>query len=209
VLPYFQPLFLYFFERIVYASYKVYKPFCKASYQAAFLISRSSISTSKYKFRFNFYTNVSFQVLLSYQLYSLQVLFLSIISQIRSTRSSPIGRVYIPSSLPLQASDNSVIAFPTLLALELEFRLILESTYNCSIFTQAKKATYCCWLENPDTEVEGNTTSERNKDCNNRYTAITRFQLDQGCIYRKSELYKDMLFRLQYVALDSNTFEII
>jgi hypothetical protein len=95
------------------------------------------------------------------------------------------------------------------LALELEFCLILESTYNRGIFTQAKKATYCRWLENPDTEVEGNTTSERNKDCNDRYTAITGFQLDQGCIYQKSELYKDILFRPRYVALDSNTFEII
>jgi hypothetical protein len=122
---------------------------------------------------------------------------------------SPIGRVYIPSSLLLQASDNSIIAFSTLLVLELEFCFILESTYNRGIFTQAKKATYYCWLENPDAEVEGNTTYKRNKDCNDRYAAITGFQLDQGCIYRKAELYKNMLFRLQYVALDSNTFEII
>jgi len=55
-----------------------------------------------------------------------------------------MGRVYILSSPPLQASDNSVIAFPTLLALELEFRLMLKSTHHHGIFTQAKKATYCC-----------------------------------------------------------------
>jgi hypothetical protein len=99
-------------------------------------------------------------------------------SQIRLIGSSLIGRVYIPSSPPPQASDNGVIAFPTSLALELEFRLMLKSTHNCSIFTQAKKATYRRWLENPNAEVEGNTTYKRNKDCNDCYAAITGFQLD-------------------------------
>ena len=130
-------------------------------------------------------------------------------SQIRPIGSSPIGRVYIPSSPPPQASDNGVIAFPTSLALELEFHLMLESTHNRGIFTQAKKATYRRWLENPDAEVEGNTTHERNKDRNDRHAAITGFQLDQGCIYRKAELHKNTLFRPRYVALDSNAFEII
>jgi hypothetical protein len=130
-------------------------------------------------------------------------------SQIRPIGSSPIGRVYIPSSPPPQASDNGVIAFPTSLALELEFHLMLESTHNHGIFTQAKKATYRRWLENPDAEVEGNTTHERNKDRNDRHAAITGFQLDQGCIYRKAELHKNTLFRPRYVALDSNAFEII
>ena len=120
-----------------------------------------------------------------------------------------MGRVYIPSSPPLQACDNSVIAFPTSLALELEFRLMLKSTRNRGIFTQVKKATYHRWLENPNAKVEGNTAYERSKDRNERYTAITRFQLDQGCIYRKAELHKNMLFRPRYVALDSNAFEII
>jgi hypothetical protein len=67
-------------------------------------------------------------------------------SQIRPIGSSLIGRVYIPSSPPLQASDNGVIAFPTSLALELEFRLMLESTHNRGIFTQAKEATYVAGL---------------------------------------------------------------
>jgi hypothetical protein len=120
-----------------------------------------------------------------------------------------MGRVYIPSSPPQQASDNGVIAFPASLGLELEFYLMLESTHNRSIFSQAKKATYRRWLENPNAEVEGNTAYERNKDRNDHYAAITRFQLDQGCIYRKAELYKNTLFRPRYVALDSNAFEII
>ena len=118
-------------------------------------------------------------------------------------------RVYIPSSPPPQASDNGIIAFPTSIALELEFCLMLESTRNCGIFSQAKKATYRHWLENPDAEVEGNTANEMNKDRNDRYAAITGFQLDQGCIYWKAELHKNTLFRPRYVALDSNAFEII
>jgi hypothetical protein len=63
-------------------------------------------------------------------------------SQIRPVGSSPIGRGYIPSSLTSQASDNGVITFPISLGLELEFRLMLKSTHNRSIFSQAKKATY-------------------------------------------------------------------
>jgi len=149
----------------------------------------------KCKPKLNFHTNISFQALLSYQLHSIQAPFLSIMSQIRPIGSSLIGRVYIPSSPPPQASDNGVIAFPTSLALEPEFRLMLKSTHNRGIFTQAKKATYRHWLENPNAEVEGNTAHERNKDRNDRHTAITRFQLDQGCIYRKLELHKDTLFR--------------
>jgi hypothetical protein len=130
-------------------------------------------------------------------------------SQIRLPGQSPVGRVYIPSSPPSQASDNGITAFPYSLALELEFRLMLEHTSNRGIFNQAKKAIYRRWLENPDAEVEGNTTAERNKDRNDRYAAINKFQLDQGCIYRKGELHKDTWFGPRYVALDSNAFDII
>ena len=128
-------------------------------------------------------------------------------SQVRSENSSPVGRVYIPSSPPPQASDNGVIAFPA--TLDLEFRLMLEQTRNRGIFNQAKKATYRRWLENPDGSIEGNTTEQRNKDRNDRQSAITGFQLDQGCIYRKSELVGDVLMRPRYVALTSNAFDII
>jgi hypothetical protein len=85
-------------------------------------------------------------------------------SQIRLPRSSLIGRVYVPSSLPLQASDNGIIAFPPLL--EVKFCLMLKHTRNQSIFDQAKKATYRRWLENLGSLIEGNTLGEMNKDRN-------------------------------------------
>jgi hypothetical protein len=85
-------------------------------------------------------------------------------SQIHPEGSSPIGRVYIPSSPPPQASDNGITAFPK--SLELEFRLMLERTRNWSIFDQAKKATYRRWLENLGGPAEGNTPEEINKDRN-------------------------------------------
>jgi hypothetical protein len=96
-------------------------------------------------------------------------------SQIRPVGSSPVGRVYIPSSPPPQA-DAGVEAFPA--SLELEFRLMLEGTRNRGIFNQAKKATYRRWLENPGAPIEGNTPQELNKDCNDRQSALTNFQLD-------------------------------
>jgi hypothetical protein len=113
----------------------------------------------------------------------------------------------MPLSPLLQVSDNGVTAFPELL--ELEFRLMLEGTCNRGIFNQAKKATYCRWLENPGGPAEGNTPEELNKDCNDRQSALGRFQLDHGCIYCKAEQYSNTLFRPRYVALDSNAFEII
>ena len=128
-------------------------------------------------------------------------------SQIRPEGSSPVGRVYMPSSPPPQASDNGVTAFPE--SLEVEFRLMLEGTRNRGIFNQAKKATYRRWLENPGGPAEGNTPEELNKDRNDRQSALNGFQLDHGCIYRKAEQHGDTLFRPRYVALDSNAFEII
>jgi hypothetical protein len=86
---------------------------------------------------------------------------------------------------------------------------MLEGTHNHSIFNQAKKATYHCWLENPGGPAEGNTPEELNKDCNDRQSVLGRFQLDHGCIYRKAEQRSNTLFRPRYVALDSNAFEII
>jgi hypothetical protein len=130
-------------------------------------------------------------------------------SQILLPGQSLIGRVYIPSSPPPQASDNGITAFPHSIALELEFCLMLKHTGNRGVFNQAKKATYRRWLENPDAEVEGTTAAKRNKDRNDRYKAINKFQLDQGCIYRKGELYKTTWFGPRYVALNSNAFEII
>jgi hypothetical protein len=104
-----------------------------------------------------------------------------------------MSRVYIPSSPPPQASDNGVIAFPASLALGLEFRLMLEHTRNCGIFNQAKKATYRRWFYNPNAEVEGNTAAKSNKDRKDRHAAINRFQLNQGCVYWKAELYGNNL----------------
>ena len=86
---------------------------------------------------------------------------------------------------------------------------MLEHTGNRGVFNQAKKATYRRQLENPDAEVEGNTTADQTKDRNNRYKAINKYQLNQGCIYRKGELYKNTWFGPRYVLLDSNAFEII
>jgi hypothetical protein len=126
-------------------------------------------------------------------------------SQVRPPGSSPVGRVYIPSSPPLQ--EDGIIAFPS--ALELEFRIMLEQTKNRSIFDQAKKATYRRWLENPRGPVEGNTPDEQTKDRNDRNAAIADFQLDEGCIYRKAEQRGNTMIRPRYVALNSNAFEII
>jgi hypothetical protein len=126
-------------------------------------------------------------------------------SQICLPGSSPVGRVYIPSSPPPRA--DGIIEFPS--SLEVEFRIMLEQTHNRSIFNQAKKATYRRWLENPSGPVEGNTLDERNKDRNDRNAAIAEFQLDQGCIYRKAEQRGDILIRPRYVALNSNAFAII
>ena len=128
-------------------------------------------------------------------------------SQVCPEHASPIGRVYIPSSPPPQASDNGVVAFPS--SLEIEFRLMLEHSRNRGIFNQAKKATYRRWLENPNSEVEGETPTEQTKDRNDRNAALTDFQLDQGCIYRKAELHNDVMMRPRYVALTSNAFDII
>jgi hypothetical protein len=54
-------------------------------------------------------------------------------SQIRLDGSSLVGRVYMPSSPLLQASDNGITAFPA--SLEVEFRLMLEGTHNHGIFS--------------------------------------------------------------------------
>jgi hypothetical protein len=113
-------------------------------------------------------------------------------SQVRLFGSSLVGRVYIPSSPPPQASDDGVEAFPTLM--DVEFRLMLEATSNCGIFNQAKKATYRRWLENPGGPIEGNTLAKLNKDWNDRQSALKGFQLDQGCIYCKAEQHKDTFF---------------
>jgi hypothetical protein len=94
-------------------------------------------------------------------------------SQIRPPGSSLIGRVYIPLSLPPQASDNSIIAF--LNSLELEFCLMLKHTHNQSIFDQAKKATYCRWLKNLGGLIKGNTLGEINKDRNNQQSTLIRY----------------------------------
>jgi hypothetical protein len=114
-------------------------------------------------------------------------------SQIRLEGSSPVGRVYMPSSPPPQASDNGVTAFPE--SLELEFGLVLEGTRNRGIFNQAKKATYRRWLENLGGPAKGNTPKELNKDRNDRQPALGGFQLDHGCIYPKAEQRCDTLFQ--------------
>jgi hypothetical protein len=54
-------------------------------------------------------------------------------SQIRLDGSSLVGRVYVPSFPPPQASDNGITAFPT--SLEVEFRLMLKGTRNRGIFS--------------------------------------------------------------------------
>jgi hypothetical protein len=128
-------------------------------------------------------------------------------SQIRPLGSSPIGRVYIPSSPPPQAQEDGIVPFPS--SLEPEFRIMLEGRHNRGIFNQAKKATYRRWLETPGGPIEGNTPDEMNKDRNNRQAALGGFQIDQGCIYRKAEQRGDVIFGPRYVALDSNAFEII
>jgi hypothetical protein len=115
-------------------------------------------------------------------------------SQIRLLGSSPIGRVYIPSSPLPQAQEDSIVLFPS--SLELEFCIILEGRHNCGIFNQAKKATYCCWLETPGGPIERNTPDKINKDCNSRQAVLGGFQIDQGCIYCKAEQYSNIIFGL-------------
>jgi hypothetical protein len=61
-------------------------------------------------------------------------LFFTIMLQICLLGQSLVGRVYILLSLPLQASDNGITAFSYLLALELEFCLMLKYTSNYGIF---------------------------------------------------------------------------
>ena len=51
-------------------------------------------------------------------------------SQICLPSSSPISRVYLPSSLPLEANDR-VVAFSEIL--EREFRIMLKSSWNRGI----------------------------------------------------------------------------
>jgi len=91
-------------------------------------------------------------------------------SQIRLPGSSPVSKVYIPSSPLPQAAENSIIPFLSLL--ELEFRLMLEKTHNRSVFNQAKKAAYRRWLKNLDGQVKGNTINSQNRDQNMRHLAL-------------------------------------
>jgi hypothetical protein len=79
----------------------------------------------KCKFKLNFHT-------LSYQLHSIQALFLLNMSQIRLEGSSSVGKVYIPSPPPPQASGNGITTFPA--SLKVEFCLMLKRTRNQSIF---------------------------------------------------------------------------
>jgi hypothetical protein len=111
----------------------------------------------------------------------------------------------MPSSPPPEPEGQ--LAFPS--ALQDDFLEYLEGIANRGIFSQAKKAIYKKWLENPHGELEGDTPEERAADANHRNRALRSFQLVEGCIYRKAEVKKGISYQARYVALDSNAFDII
>ena len=111
----------------------------------------------------------------------------------------------MPSSPPPEPQGQ--VAFPP--ALEIEFIAYLEGIANHGIFSQAKKASYKKWLENPYSQLEGDTIEERATNANHRNYTLRRFQLVEGCIYRKVEVKKSILYQARYIALDSNAFDII
>jgi hypothetical protein len=88
-------------------------------------------------------------------------------SQTRPPNSSPLGRVFMPSSPPLEPIGQ--VAFPP--HLEAEFREYLKGIANRGIFSLAKKASYKKWLENLNGPIEGDTPKARAADANDRNQA--------------------------------------
>jgi hypothetical protein len=141
-------------------------------------------------------------------------------SQVRLPGSSPAGRVYIPSS-PTPEPEGIT---PFGLELKAKFLQYLQTTLpsasptcvnrqqtnNRCIFSQAKKAIYRRWLQDPCGEVEGESIQARVQDRNARYDALKYYKLNQGCIYRKAPIRnRDIVGVRKYVALSTNAFEII
>jgi hypothetical protein len=77
----------------------------------------------------------------------------------------------MPSSPPLEPQGQ--VAFPP--TLEIEFIAYLEGIANHGIFSQAKKASYKKWLENPYSQLKGNTIEECTTNVNHRNHALRRF----------------------------------
>jgi len=115
-------------------------------------------------------------------------------SQNRCLGTSPSGRVYMSSSPPPE--PEGIVVFNA--ELRAKFLVYLSSkptgslskysnryTNNRQVFSQAKKAVYRRWLENPDGVLEGETPAALAHDRNARYNALKFYELDQGCIYRK------------------------
>jgi hypothetical protein len=61
----------------------------------------------------------------------------STMSQVRPIGSSPIGRVYIPSSPPPQAAEEGILPFSS--SLDVEFRLMLEIHATVVFSTRLKR----------------------------------------------------------------------
>jgi hypothetical protein len=141
-------------------------------------------------------------------------------SQVRPSGSSPAGRVYMPSS-PTPEPEGITPFGPELKAKFLQYlqttppsasptRVNRRRTNNRSIFSQAKKAIYRRWLQDPCGEVEGESIQARVQDRNARYDALKHYELNQGCIYRKAPIRnRDIVGVRKYVALSTNAFEII
>jgi hypothetical protein len=141
-------------------------------------------------------------------------------SQVCLPGLSPAGRVYMPSS-PTPEPEGITPFGPELKTKFLQYlqtkppsasptRVNKQQSNNRSIFSQAKKALYCRWLQDPSGEVEGESIQARAQDRNARYDALKHYKLNQGCIYRKAPIRNgDVVGVRKYVALSTNVFEII
>ena len=147
----------------------------------------SLIPTSKYKFKLNFHI-----VILLHTIYSSTILYIqapfSIMSQIRLSSSSPIGRVYMPPQAAPEPEGITPFG-PKLKAKFLQYlqtkpppasptRVNRRRTNNRSIFSQAKKAIYRRWLQDPHGEVEGESIKARAQDRNARYDPLKHYELN-------------------------------
>jgi hypothetical protein len=139
-------------------------------------------------------------------------------SQNRRPGASPFSHVYMPSSPPPET--EGIVAFNAelrakplaYLATKLPRSLSKYSkrTNNRRVFSQAKKAVYRRWLENPGRELEGETLAARAQDRNARYDALKFYELDQGRIYCKAPILNEVVIGLcKYVWLSTNAFDII
>ena len=182
------------------------------------LYKQDLIPASKCNFKIKFICLCSNTITLPITLYSSTVLLFTI-SQTRLPSSSLSGRVYMPSSPPLEL--EGIIPFN--MELKAKFVQYLATkppttptwiskrrTNNRCIFSQAKKAVYRRWLEDPYGVIEGESIKAKAQDRNARFDALKFYELDQGCIYQKAPIRNgEVVGQCKYVALSTNAFDII